>query len=84
MNKRIKELARKARALATTKDAFGEYIVYFDTEKFEQEFAELLIKECLIQIDEAISDTTCAAGGAYKTAKIAAISRIQQHFEIKE
>lgn len=47
MNKRIKELAHKARALATTKDAFGEYDVYFDSEKFEQEFAELLIKECV-------------------------------------
>ena len=46
MQNRIEELARKARALATTKDAFEEYDVYFDAEKFEQEFAELLIKEC--------------------------------------
>ena len=47
MSKRIEEIARKASALATTKDAFEEYIVYFDAEKFEQEFAELLIKECI-------------------------------------
>ena len=47
MQNRIKELARKARALATIKDAFGEYVVYFDAEKFEQKFAELLIKECI-------------------------------------
>ena len=47
MQNRIEELARKARALATTKDAFEEYDVYFDAEKFEQVFAELLIKECI-------------------------------------
>lgn len=35
MQNRIEELARKARALSTTKDAFEEYVVYFDAEKFE-------------------------------------------------
>ena len=54
MQNRIEELARKARALATTKDAFEEYDVYFDAEKFEQVFAELLIKECISIANRAV------------------------------
>lgn len=46
MNERIKELAAKARDFATTKDAFGEYSIAFDNEKFEQKFAELIAKDC--------------------------------------
>lgn len=49
-----------------------------------QKFAELIIQECLDQIDKAIPCTNCSSSESYKTAKIAAISRIQQHFEIKE
>lgn len=46
MNERIKEIAAQAREFATTKDAFGEYVIAFDNEKFEQKFAELLIRQC--------------------------------------
>ena len=56
MQNRIEELARKARALATTKDAFEEYVVYFDAEKFEQVFAELLIKECINIANHVVYD----------------------------
>ena len=56
MQNRIEELARKARALATTKDAFEEYDVYFDAEKFEQKFAELLIKECINIANHVVYD----------------------------
>ena len=56
MQNRIEELARKARALATTKDAFEEYDVYFDAEKFEQVFAELLIKECINIANHVVYD----------------------------
>ena len=73
MQNRIEELARKARALATTKDAFEEYDVYFDAEKFEQVFAELLIKECC---DIFVELRTCPADLAAKDVKL--------HFGIKE
>ena len=73
MQNRIEELARKARALATTKDAFEEYVVYFDAEKFEQRFAELLIKECI-----------AVAAKADDEDQVYAWYAIQQHFEIKE
>ena len=56
MQNRIEELARKARALATTKDAFEEYVVDFDAEKFEQVFAELLIKECISIANHVVYD----------------------------
>ena len=56
MQNRIEELARKARALATTKDAFEEYVVDFDAEKFEQVFAELLIKECINIANHVVYD----------------------------
>ena len=43
-------------------------------------FAEMIIKECINQIQEAIPDTWCAASPAYRTAKIAAIACIQHKF----
>jgi len=48
------------------------------------DFAKLIIAECVGQIEIAIPDTTCSASGAYKTAKIAAISRVNQHFGVNE
>ena len=75
MNKRIEELARKARALATTKDAFEEYDVYFDAEKFEQVFAELLIKECINIANHVV----------YDEREVRCIDDvINEHFGIKE
>lgn len=46
MNERIKELAILARKFATSRDPFDEYDVSFDETKFEQKFAELIVKEC--------------------------------------
>ena len=48
-----------------------------------QKFAELLIQDCLEQVNQAIPDTECAASGIYKTARISAISRIKQHFGVE-
>ena len=76
MQNRIEELARKARALATTKDAFEEYDVYFDAEKFEQVFAELLIKECAKIADDAFGSAHFGLGISGKMLK--------DHFGIKE
>lgn len=52
---------------------------------FDKElFAELIVRECLVQIGNAIPDTDCSASGAYKTAKIAATSRVKEHFGVEE
>ena len=46
MNERIRELAILARKFATSRDPFDEYDVSFDETKFEQKFAELIVREC--------------------------------------
>lgn len=51
--------------------------------KFDpEEFAELLIKECLDQVAAAIPDTACSASGAYRTARTAALARVRDHFGV--
>ena len=74
MNDRIKELAIEAGG--------GPSKWYTDPAVLEY-FTELVVKECLVQIGDAIPDTDCSASGAYKTAKIAATSRVKQHFGVK-
>lgn len=81
MSKRIEGLIKQCTYTTTTyANGIDESVEEFDKERF----AELIIKECTAQIDVAIPDTDCSSSGAYKTAKIAATSRIKQHFGIKE
>lgn len=49
-----------------------------------EKFAKLIVQECLVQIGVAIPDTNCSASGPYKTAKIAATSRVKEHFGVSE
>jgi hypothetical protein len=49
-----------------------------------QKFAELIVRECLVQIGNAIPDTDCSSSGPYKTARIAATSRVKEHFGVEE
>jgi hypothetical protein len=82
MNERIKELSKQAWAWAEQqeyKDATQEF-----SDILEQKFAEMIVRECITQINEAIPDTDCSASGAYKTAKIAAMAKVKDHFGIKE
>ena len=51
--------------------------------QFNQKFAEMIVRECITQINEAIPDTDCSASGAYKTAKIAAMAKVKQHFGVE-
>ena len=72
MNERIKELYNEAsKDLDLTQDIL-------------QKFAELIIRECVQQVKEAIPETACASSGAYRTARIAAIARINKHFGVSE
>ena len=89
MQNRIEELARKARALATTKDAFEEYDVYFDAEKFEHVFAELIAKDCIHYIETHRIPVGSSAAGemacewTYDALK-SIRDEIKEHFEIKD
>jgi len=71
MNERVTELA-----MSIQRDRHW-------TEKDIEKFAELILRECITQINEAIPDTDCSASGAYKTAKIAAMTRVKDHFGVE-
>jgi hypothetical protein len=60
------------------RDMIKEKGIVPENEHFE--IAEMIIKECINQIEEAIPATWCAASPAYRTAKIAAIACIQHKF----
>jgi hypothetical protein len=78
MNERAKELAIEAVAGALVPMHRWET----DPEMLEY-VTELIVRECITQINEAIPDTDCSASGAYKTAKIAAIARVKDHFGVE-
>jgi hypothetical protein len=76
MNERIKELMIEA-------GSTGTYQVWF-TRNEVHKLAELIVKKCIEQINEAIPETNCSASGAYRTAKNATIFRIKDHFGVEE
>ena len=77
-NERIKELAIEA------DEYCRDYVPNWNMDDYNKKFAELIVKECLVQISNAIPDTDCSASGAYKTAKIAATIRVKEHFGVEE
>ena len=50
MNERIKELAEQAREFATTRHPVSNIVLSVNSEKFEEKFAELIVKECIDKI----------------------------------
>ena len=81
MNERIKLLADEAEDYSYTEYA-KKQTGYTREDFFKSKFAELIVKECLVQIGDAIPDTNCSAADAYKTAKLAATSRVKEHFGV--
>ena len=47
MNERIKLLAEQAREFATTRHPVSNIVLSVNSEKFEEKFAELIVKETL-------------------------------------
>jgi hypothetical protein len=86
MNERIRELAHKADFIIKKNNGAEWRWGHIDPELAEklEKFAELIVRECTAQIAEAIPDTDCSASGAYKTAKIAAMTRVKEHFGVEE
>ena len=78
MNERIFDIAKQA-------DAF--YIPRYDMWQMDTEtlknYTELIVRECIEQVFVSIPDTMCSASGAYKTARLAAISSIKEHFGVE-
>lgn len=46
MNERIRELAEQAREYATTRHPVSNIVLSINNDKFEQKFAELIVREC--------------------------------------
>lgn len=94
MNNRkiIQQLASKAREFATTKDAFGEYAIAFDSENFEQKFAELIVRECLA-LSEEVSVLDAMENEEFGSAAMCRVAeaayeiyrrKIEEHFGVEE
>ena len=77
MNERIAKLYDRAIII----EDGGDYVC---GELDPVKFAELIVRECLVQIGNAIPDTDCSSSGPYKTARIAATSRVKEHFGVTE
>lgn len=80
MNPRIQELAEQSGVI----HEFMTVGEKFDALKRFEKCVKLIVRECLVQIDNGIPDTNCSASGAYKTAKIAATNRVKQHFGVEQ
>jgi hypothetical protein len=46
MNQRIRQLAEQAREFATTRHPVSNIVLSVNSEKFEEKFAELIVREC--------------------------------------
>jgi hypothetical protein len=81
MNERIKELAEQAWESITVQDALDDEAL----EKFDQKFAELIVRECLsVGEDVANADGTGLWFNAYMSGVEEVKRRIKQHFGVEE
>jgi hypothetical protein len=82
MNERIKELAEQARKHFTKTESSGEFWV-FD----EQKFAELIVRECVAQIEIEKGNPYRNMGDENRYgigACVESIRRIKEHFGVEE
>ena len=87
MNERIRELAEQARKYARDYVAeckhYGHYMEHNEYElRFEEKFAELIIKKCISQI--ALIGISNFENEDISWTVETAIANIQEHFGVKE
>ena len=70
MNERIKQLAEQAREFATTRHPVSDIVLSVNSEKFEEKFAELIVRECMSNL--------------YLNGYDDAVIQIQKHFGVEE
>ena len=76
MNKRIKELSKQAWESITVQDALADEAF----EKFDQKFAELIVKECI----EQASISNGHGNNQWDKALTFAADNIKKHFGVGE
>ena len=81
MNTRIKELAKQAKKFATKNETYNLAFVMAD---FEQKFAELIVRECILQCKEALVPPTGQPSMTHNYAVGLCQDKIQEYFGVKE
>ena len=66
MNERIKKMAEQASEYASKKDMTGEYVIAFDQDKYNEKFAELIVRECARKVEDMIDNGWYADTGELK------------------
>jgi len=74
MNQRIRELTEQAREYATTRHRVSNIVLSINNDKFEQRFAELLVKEFAQLVEDNIDPQN-----AWITP-----GSVKQHFGVEE
>jgi hypothetical protein len=89
MNERIGKLAEQAREFATTRHPVSNIVLSVNSEKFEEKFAELIVRECIDKIEtHRIPVGNSAAGEMACEWTYAALKEIRdeikEHFGVEE
>lgn len=84
MNERIDELAKEAGLISSEYNGFDRTTIT----KAEQKFAEMIVRECMTQIQEVREIKAGHAGPEYTQGfddgMFVAISTIEEHFGVEE
>ena len=84
MNERIQELAEQATEYATFRHPVSNIVLAVERDKFEQKFAELIIKECLMIVYERQVQAPTDDDGYFKVATDMVSTDIKLHFGVEE
>ena len=82
MNQRIRQLAEQAREFATTRHPVSNITLSVNSDKFEEKFAELIVRECA---DIAKGEPASFYDrDAYKLGRKFASEDVLKHFGVEE
>jgi hypothetical protein len=79
MNERIRELAEQAREFATTRHPVSNIVLSVNSEKFEEKFAELIVRECAAICQDVDGEDNIDARSGRQDCAV----EIQEHFGVE-
>lgn len=82
MNERIEKLGEQAREYATTRHPVSNIVLSVNSEKFEQKFAELIIRECASQV--RFTDLLKCNDDSDGEILLQASVQLKEHFGVEE
>ena len=92
MNARIKLLAEQAREFATTRHPVSNIVLSVNSDKFEEKFAELIVRECadilmkpaIMEWDEGLRSELSDYNKGWVNGRLLGIEHIKEHFGVEE